>query len=48
MGGSNSIFNAFYLLASFVSPCLVTTLAEIKPTSHQFICYKQRKLNFSS
>ena len=34
MGGSNSIFNAFYLLASFVSPCLVTTLAEIKPTSN--------------
>ena len=35
-------------MASFVSPCLVTTLAEIKPTSHQFICYTQRKLNFLS
>ena len=27
---------------------LVTTLAEIKPTSHQFICFTQRKLTFSS
>ena len=38
----------FGLLASVVSPCLVTTLAEIKPTSHQFICLTQRKLTFSS
>ena len=38
----------FDLLASVVSPCLVTTLAEIKPTSHQIICFTQRKLTFSS
>ena len=25
----------------FVSLCLVTTLAEIKPTSHQFTCYNK-------
>ena len=35
-------------MPSFVSPCLVTALSEIKPTSHQFICYTQRKLNFLS
>ena len=47
IGGSNSIFNAFDLLASFVSPYLVTTLAEIKPTSHQFTCYTQRIVTIS-
>ena len=47
IGGSNSIFNAFDLLASFVSPYLGTTLAEIKPTSHQFTCYTQRIVTIS-